>query len=325
LKARCITRDLRWGTPVPRDGYEEKVFYVWFDAPIGYISITACASDEWQAWWKNENVELVQFMGKDNVPFHTVIFPSTLIATRDGWTLLSNISTTEYLNYEGDKFSKSRGVGVFGDAVQSTNIPAEIWRYYLLSNRPESQDSNFLWHDFQAKNNNELLKNLGNYINRALKFVDENYDRVVPQLLVDSLSDADRELFEKVNRNVLAYIKALDEIKIKDALRIVMAISALGNGYIQANEPWVLVKTDPARYTTRTNMHKRAHKHTQTCTQTHTNVHTNAHKRAHKCTQTCIQTCTQTQKHTNVHTNVRTQMHKRAHKCPQMHAARGKR
>jgi len=116
LKPRCVTRDLKWGTPVPLEEYKEKVFYVWFDAPIGYISITSNYTEEWEKWWKNnQNVELFQFMGKDNVPFHTVIFPANLIGTHDPCTLLRHISTTEYLNYEGQKFSKGRGIGVFGD------------------------------------------------------------------------------------------------------------------------------------------------------------------------------------------------------------------
>ena len=168
-------------------GYEDKVFYVWFDAPIGYISITANYTDEWQQWWMNESeVELYQFMGKDNITFHTVIFPSTLIGTGQPWTKLHHISTTEYLNYEKDaaghalKFSKSRGTGVFGDNVIELGIPSEVWRYYLLANRPENQDTIFLWSDFIARNNNELLANLGNFSNRALKFTKAAFAGAVP-------------------------------------------------------------------------------------------------------------------------------------------------
>ena len=129
---------------MPLPEFADKVFYVWFDAPIGYISITANYTSEWEKWWKNpENVELIQFMGKDNVPFHTVIFPSSLIGTGENWTLLKNISSTEYLNYEDGKFSKSNNVGVFGDNAIETGIPVEIYRYYLLSNRPETSDTVF--------------------------------------------------------------------------------------------------------------------------------------------------------------------------------------
>jgi methionyl-tRNA synthetase len=205
LKPRCITRDLKWGTPVPRPGYENKVFYVWFDAPIGYLSITANYTSHWQKWWKanlpdSENVELYQFMGKDNIPFHTVIFPSTLLGAgkSEGYTLLHHISTTEYLNYEDGKFSKSRGTGVFGDSVQETQIPVEVWRYYLLANRPELSDSMFTWKDFQAKNNSELLPNIGNFVNRALKFLKNEFNGVVPPI---TLNDTD----EKTIGNVLIF------------------------------------------------------------------------------------------------------------------------
>jgi len=180
LKPRCITRDLKWGVSVPLAGYENKVFYVWFDAPIGYISITANYTSGWEQWWKNqENVKLVQFMGKDNVPFHTVIFPSTLIGSQDNYTLLHHISTTEYLNYEaGLMFSKSRGTGVFADAARETRILPEVWRYYLLINRPEQSDTEFNWEDLATKINNELVANLGNLCNRSLKFIYDKFDKV---------------------------------------------------------------------------------------------------------------------------------------------------
>ncbi|KAJ9701153.1 hypothetical protein PVL29_006479 [Vitis rotundifolia] len=172
LKPRCITRDLKWGVPVPHEKFKDKVFYVWFDAPIGYVSITSCYTPDWEKWWKNpENVELYQFMGKDNVPFHTVMFPSTLLGTSENWTLMKTISVTEYLNYEAGKFSKSKGVGVFGNDAKDTNIPVEVWRYYLLTNRPEVSDTLFTWVDLQAKLNSELLNNLGNFINRVLSFI----------------------------------------------------------------------------------------------------------------------------------------------------------
>ena len=181
LKPRCITRDLKWGTPVPLKGYEDKVFYVWFDAPIGYISITANYTKEWKQWWCNpEKVRLVQFMGKDNIPFHTVIFPCTLMGTHDPWTLVSQISCTEYLNYEDGKFSKSKNTGVFGDQAKETDIPSEVWRFYLLSNRPEQSDSAFYWEDLADKNNNELLKNLGNFVNRCLSFIHNRMNATVP-------------------------------------------------------------------------------------------------------------------------------------------------
>ena len=165
LEPRCITRDLKWGIKVPKEGYESKVFYVWFDAPIGYPSITANYTDEWRQWWfKNDkNVEYYQFMGKDNVPFHSIIFPSFLLGTKKPWKLVDNINGTEYLNYENGKFSKSRGVGVFGNQAKMTDIPSDVWRFYLLYVRPEVCDTEFQWADFQLKNNSELLNNLGNF------------------------------------------------------------------------------------------------------------------------------------------------------------------
>eukprot|EP00732_Lithocolla_globosa_P001481 Lithocolla_globosa_v1_NODE_750_length_3334_cov_26.166819.p1 type:complete len:771 gc:universal NODE_750_length_3334_cov_26.166819:917-3229(+) len=230
LQKRCITRDLKWGTPVPLEGYEKKVFYVWFDAPIGYLSITANYTDQWEEWWKNpDDVQLYQFMGKDNVPFHTVIFPSSLLGSEDNYTLLHHVSTTEYLNYEGEKFSKSRGVGVFGSNVMETGIPSSVWRYYLLANRPEQNDSQFYWADFARRNNNELLKNLGNFVNRSLKFCKVNFGGEIPSI---SLTDLDNKLIEEVNALIKQYLEAMENVKLREGLRLAMAISQEGNLYL---------------------------------------------------------------------------------------------
>ena len=246
LKPRCITRDLKWGTPVPLPGFTEKVFYVWFDAPIGYISITANYTPEWQKWWKNpEEVELIQFMGKDNIPFHTVIFPSSLIGTGENWTLLKNISSTEYLNYEDGKFSKSKGIGVFGDDAIETGIPVEIYRYYLLSNRPETSDTVFKWSDLAEKNNNELLPNLGNLFNRLLKFLAKS-GRVIETSGIPN--EVDLATLQRAYELVLDYCEELDELRIKNALRIAMEVSALGNKYFQDSEFWTLEKKNPERF-----------------------------------------------------------------------------
>eukprot|EP00727_Mastigamoeba_balamuthi_P006493 m51a1_g2464 putative methionyl-trna synthetase (758) ;mRNA; f:27189-29922 len=250
LKPRCITRDLKWGTKVPRDGFEDKVFYVWFDAPIGYISITATLTDDWKQWWMNpRDVELVQFMGKDNIPFHTIIFPASLFGTQDPWTMMKYISTTEYLNYEDDKFSKSRGVGVFGDDAMNTTIPSEVWRYYLLLNRPELADSVFTWDDLGDKCNSELLSNLGNFTNRCLTFVASTFASTIPK--AGELSDGDKAFIAKVDEVLAQYIDALEHIRIKDGLKLVMEASRLGNRYMQENQPWALVKSgDMARCAT---------------------------------------------------------------------------
>lgn len=191
IKPRCITRDLKWGVSVPMSGYEEKCFYVWFDAPIGYISITANYTDSWKDWWMNpDNVELFQFMGKDNVPFHTIFFPASLLATKENWTLLNHISTTEYLNYEDKKFSKRNNIGVFGSDVKTVpEISIDLWRYYLLSIRPENSDSQFKWDEFSIKINNDLKNNIGNFCNRILKFLYSNNEAKIPQIHQDQLDE----------------------------------------------------------------------------------------------------------------------------------------
>jgi methionyl-tRNA synthetase len=245
LKKRAITRDLKWGVPVPLEGYEDKRFYVWFDAPIGYISITANLTEDWRKWWMNPaDVRLYQFMGKDNVPFHTVIFPSTLMGTKQDWTLVHHLSTTEFLNYEGGKFSKSRQVGVFGDDARDSGIAADVWRYYLLANRPEQADTNFLWSDFTDKNNNELLANLGNLVNRTLVFVKNNFDAKVPE---GALNDADNAFLQGQEKLRAEITDDLENVKLKDALHRIMNLSKNANRYFQDNKPWELVKTDKAR------------------------------------------------------------------------------
>lgn len=249
LKPRCITRDLKWGVPVPHEKFKDKVFYVWFDAPIGYISITSCYTPDWEIWWKNpENVELYQFMGKDNVPFHTVMFPSTLLGTEENWTLMKSISVTEYLNYEAGKFSKSKGVGVFGNDVKDTNIPAEVWRYYLLTNRPEVSDTLFTWEDFQAKLNTELLNNLGNFVNRVLSFIAKppgrGYGSIIPNTPKADLHPPTKKLAEKISNHIDQYIEAMEKVKLKQGLRIGMSISSEGNAYLQESQFWKLYNED---------------------------------------------------------------------------------
>lgn len=245
LKARAITRDLKWGIPVPKAGYEDKVFYVWFDAPIGYISTTACAGDEqgfdWKLWWQDpDNVELYQFIGKDNIPFHTVIFPSSLLGSGRKWTMLHHMSSTEYLNYESGKFSKSKGVGVFGtDAVES-GIPADVWRFYIFWNRPEKSDCVFTWADFQEKVNGELIGNLGNLANRTLTFVSRYYGGDIPEGKPDEAFWAQARAIEnRVADN-------LERAELRDAFRACFELSDLANKRFQDGEPWKTRVSDPA-------------------------------------------------------------------------------
>lgn len=245
LRPFSLTRDLKWGVPVPIKGMEEKVLYVWFDAPIGYPSITANYTNDWEKWWKNpDNVKLYQFMGKDNVRFHTVIFPSCLIGSKDPWTLLHHINTTEYLQYEGGKFSKSRNIGVFGDKASDLGLSPSVWRYYLLSNRPETADSQFAWRDFIARNNSELLANLGNFCNRVLTFM-KKYNHVIPDIPADSelhtyedgpldaTTSTVISLFARdVNTTLAQYTEAMEAVKIRSGLQQMMALSARGNLFL---------------------------------------------------------------------------------------------
>ncbi|MCR5761205.1 MAG: methionine--tRNA ligase [Sphaerochaetaceae bacterium] len=240
LKERCITRDLKWGIPVPKEGYEDKVFYVWFDAPIGYISISANYTEDWERWWKSpEDTELFQFIGKDNIPFHTVIFPITELTTGENWTMLHHMSSTEYLNYEGGKFSKSKGIGIFGNDVQSTGIPADVWRFYMFYNRPEKSDVNFSWKEFQEKVNGELIGNLSNLVNRALTFISRYFDGNLVA------GDADEEMVKLFKAKEAEITDLLERSEERDALRAVFELSGLGNKYFQESEPWKLRNTDP--------------------------------------------------------------------------------
>ncbi|KAK4448263.1 tRNA synthetases class I (M)-domain-containing protein [Podospora aff. communis PSN243] len=237
LDARSITRDVKWGVPVPLEGFEKKVIYVWFDAPYGYPSITANYTDQWEKWWKNpDNVDLYQFMGKDNVPFHTVLWPASLIgAEGDTWTKLHTVSTSEYLNYENTKFSKSRGVGVFGDGAKDTGIGPSVWRYYLLSNRPETGDTQFEWSGFVAANNNELLANLGNFVNRVIKFVNAKFDGVVPEFSPSYTDDS----FDfpgwiaGINTLLGEYIAEMELVHLRAGVKKLMEISSQGNLLLQ--------------------------------------------------------------------------------------------
>jgi methionyl-tRNA synthetase len=268
LRERAITRDLKWGIPVPRPGYEQKVFYVWFDAPIGYISITGNLGDaiakgaapaynsnpfnhwlqfsDWHDfvdyWWKSpDEVELFQFIGKDNIPFHTVIFPSSLLGSGDTWTMLHHMSSTEYLNYESGKFSKSRGIGVFGTDVMETGIPADVWRFFIFYNRPEKADALFTWKDFQEKVNGELIGNLGNLVNRTMSFVTRYYGGRLPG------GNPDPAFWEEVRARENAVAEKFERVELRDAFREIFELSSFANKYFQDAEPWRLRREDPPK------------------------------------------------------------------------------
>lgn len=248
LKERAITRDLKWGIPVPKPGFEDKVFYVWFDAPIGYISITGnLAADQgkdWRAfvndWWKNpEEVELFQFIGKDNIPFHTVIFPSSLLGTGEKWTMLHHMSSTEYLNYESGKFSKSKGIGVFGSDAMESGIGADVWRFYIFYNRPEKSDTLFTWKDFQEKVNGELIGNLGNLVNRTLSFVSRYYSGKIPE------GQANIDFWNTIRSYEDSIGEKLERAELRDAFRTIFELSSFANKTFQDGEPWKTRKEQP--------------------------------------------------------------------------------
>jgi methionyl-tRNA synthetase len=246
LHPRAITRDLKWGIPVPKKGFEDKVFYVWFDAPIGYISMTAKLAKEkgfdWKSWWQNpEGVELFQFIGKDNIPFHTVIFPSSLLGSGRHWTMLHHMSSSEYLNYEAGKFSKSKGIGVFGTDAVETGIPADVWRFYIFWNRPETSDYTFTWSDFQEKVNGELIGNLGNLVNRTLTFVSRYYGGIIPEGVPDE------EFWGEVIAREKSVGDHLERADLRDAFRSIFAISDIANKRFQDEEPWKARTNDPQK------------------------------------------------------------------------------
>lgn len=246
LESRCITRDLLWGTPIPYQydsklhKYKDKVFYVWFDAPIGYFSILFHNNPEMKEWL-SDNIEWVQLYSKDNVPFHTVIFPATIFGDGNRYPLVKKILSTDYLLYEGEKFSKSNQVGIFGDQViqisKQADINEDYWRFYLLKIRPESKDSSFSLDQFISVINTELVNNIGNYINRCLSM--SNRYGLLRSTYIYHKED---EIIEKVIGLIDKYIEHFENNKFKKALKCCIEISSLGNFYINKNEPWVLNK-----------------------------------------------------------------------------------
>ncbi|HLP80195.1 MAG TPA: methionine--tRNA ligase [Acidobacteriota bacterium] len=238
LEPRAITRDLKWGIPVPLKGFEDKVFYSWFDAPIGYISITKECRKDWHDWWhNNKDVRLVQFMGKDNTQFHTILFPAFLLGAKDDYTLLDTISVNEFLNYADGKFSKSRGTGVFGDSAIETGIHPDAYRYYLIAIRPEKEDTTFDWLDFGQKINRELIDNYANLVNRVISFTNRFMEGKVPKITKDDLN---------ISNDFRTLEQLYDDISLKAALKQAMGISKSLNQYFQEKQPWKTIKDNPA-------------------------------------------------------------------------------
>ena len=258
LQPRCITRDLKWGFPVNKEGFENKVFYVWFDAPIGYIGITKQWADEkpaerrWEDWWLNaKDVRYVQFMGKDNVPYHSITFPATLLGTGENWTFVDYLKGFSYLTFEGGKFSKSEHRGIFADdAIKE--FPADYWRYWLMSNAPEGSDSSFTFESFVNTINKDLNGVLGNFAQRVMKMTASKLGSVVPAKT--AWQPADKALLDTLQTRVNDYIKYMNNMEFRKALNELRAIWVEGNNYISSTEPWTVIKEDEARAATILNL-----------------------------------------------------------------------
>lgn len=253
LKPRAVSRDLEWGIPVPVEGADSKVLYVWFDAPIGYISNTKeLLPNDWEKWWKSDDTRLIHFIGKDNIVFHCIVFPAMLKA-EGSYILPDNVPANEFLNLEDDKISTSRNWAVWLDEYLR-DLPGkqDVLRYVLTANAPETKDNNFTWKDFQARNNNELVAVYGNFVNRALQLTKKYYDGVVPA--AGELTDYDRQTIAEF-KDVKAEVERLIEnFRFRDAQKEAMNLARIGNKYLADSEPWKVIKTDPERVKTVLNL-----------------------------------------------------------------------
>lgn len=249
LQPRAVSRDLDWGIPVPVEGAEGKVLYVWFDAPIGYISNTKeLLPDTWETWWKSEDTKLVHFIGKDNIVFHCIVFPAMLKA-EGSYILPENVPANEFLNLEGDKISTSRNWAVWlHEYLDEFPGKQDVLRYVLTANAPETKDNDFTWKDFQARNNNELVAIYGNFVNRALVLTNKYFEGKVPAL--GELTDYDKETIAEVQAIKSTIEKELDTYHFREALKTAMNLARIGNKYLADTEPWKLAKTDMSRVAT---------------------------------------------------------------------------
>lgn len=250
LQPRAVTRDLDWGVPVPVKGAEGKVLYVWFDAPIGYISNTQeLLPDSWETWWKSQDTKLVHFIGKDNIVFHCIVFPSMLKAYGDGYILPENVPANEFLNLEGDKISTSRNWAVWAhEYLRDFPGKEDVLRYVLTANAPETKDNDFSWKDFQQRNNSELVAVFGNFVNRAVVLTHKYFAGKVPPC--GSLMDIDKEVLAQIPALKASMEKNIEEYHFREALKDAMSLARLGNKYISDTEPWKVAKTDLDRTAT---------------------------------------------------------------------------
>ena len=248
LQPRAVSRDLDWGIPVPVEGADGKVLYVWFDAPIGYISATKELTPDWEKYWKDEDTKMVHFIGKDNIVFHCIVFPSMLRA-HGGYILPENVPANEFLNLEGDKISTSRNWAVWlHEYLEEFPGKEDVLRYVLCANAPETKDNDFTWKDFQARNNNELVAVLGNFVNRALVLTQKYYGGSVPP--AGELTAYDRETIAEIPVIKKSLEENIENYRFREALKDAMNLARLGNKYLADSEPWKLIKTDPERVKT---------------------------------------------------------------------------
>ena len=248
LQPRAVSRDLDWGIPVPVEGADGKVLYVWFDAPIGYISATKDLTPDWEKYWKSEDTKMVHFIGKDNIVFHCIVFPSMLKAHGD-YILPENVPANEFLNLEGDKISTSQNWAVWlHEYLDEFPGKEDVLRYVLCANAPETKDNDFTWKDFQARNNSELVAVLGNFINRALVLTKKYYDGIIPER--GEINDYDEATIEELQKIKGSLERNIEHYHFREALKDAMAYSRIGNKYLADTEPWKVVKTDPERVKT---------------------------------------------------------------------------
>ncbi|MDE6564939.1 MAG: methionine--tRNA ligase [Muribaculaceae bacterium] len=250
LQPRAVSRDLSWGVPVPVEGAEGKVLYVWFDAPIGYISNTKeLYPDSWQTWWKDPETRIINFIGKDNIVFHCIVFPAMLMAYGDNFQLPDNVPANEFLNLEGDKISTSRNWAVWlHEYLEDFPGKQDVLRYVLTANAPETKDNDFTWRDFQARNNNELVAILGNFINRVIVLTHKYFNGVVPA--EGQLEDIDKAIYAEMDGLKKSLTDNLENFHFREALKDAMAFARAGNKYLQETEPWKVWKENPGRVET---------------------------------------------------------------------------
>lgn len=249
LKPRALTRDNKWGIPAPFPGAEDKTIYVWVEAVLGYVSATIeyfkkhGDGEKWKDFWFNKEAKTLYFIGKDNIPFHTLILPALLLASNEGYNLPWNVSTNEFLQFKEEAFSKSRRIGIWIDEALEL-FPADYWRYFLMATRPETKDTNFTWKTFIEKVNADLNDSFGNFIHRTITFLNRNFDDTVP---VSTLEEDDKEVLEEAKKKLMQIGESIENCRLQSAVNTVMEISRLGNRYLNEKEPWNQLKTDPCK------------------------------------------------------------------------------